>query len=605
MSFQTPSALWLLLGVPILIVIWLIRPQHENRRVSSSYIWRLSDRFMKRRLPLSNLTRWLVFLLQFLLVSGCAILAAGLIMGHGGKVDYLVILDSSASMRTKNEDGETRFDRAVKLIKDLAKETSDGHSLSVITAGEKAGYTVSGSSSRTEINDALGGLVCGWGGSALPEAMTLAQLFVYEHPSAEVILYTDQTVNEYDGLSVVDLSAEEWNAALTDLSVSSSGAGFEISARLTSWGRDERISVGLTVNDKLIYAENHDCLSGTAENISFTIGDISGISKIEISIDPGDALDADNRLVYYNDTEQTCDTALISDTPIYLSSAFSAVNRGEVSVIPSNAAPIALQTGIFDLYVFDGCAPESFPVLGTIVLINLPSLPEGLSSAGESDQPGQLMASAAGSGYQTKLLSDLTLDRVSIAKHQRVNASDDWTTVCSVSEDPVLLVRSNGIGQTTVVLLFDLHDSNLPMKADFVGFVRNLLNLAVPPLADKKIVTVGDKLTVTVPQTANHLSVISPEGETTVFDYESEAEYKALSAGPHRLICDDYETGFFAVIPESEGHRQTTESLSISHETAETGAEPVEAVSGLWKIIAAVLLLILLAEWGIYLYEQY
>ena len=191
MSFQTPSALWLLLGVPILIVIWLIRPQHENRRVSSSYIWRLSDRFMKRRLPLSNLTRWLVFLLQFLLVSGCAILAAGLIMGHGGKVDYLVILDSSASMRTKNEDGETRFDRAVKLIKDLAKETSDGHSLSVITAGEKAGYTVSGSSSRTEINDALGGLVCGWGGSALPEAMTLAQLFVYEHPSAEVILYTD------------------------------------------------------------------------------------------------------------------------------------------------------------------------------------------------------------------------------------------------------------------------------------------------------------------------------------------------------------------------------------------------------------------------------
>ncbi len=53
MSFQNPAGLWLLLGIPVLIAIWLIRPQHENRRVSSSYIWRLSDRFMKRRLPIT------------------------------------------------------------------------------------------------------------------------------------------------------------------------------------------------------------------------------------------------------------------------------------------------------------------------------------------------------------------------------------------------------------------------------------------------------------------------------------------------------------------------------------------------------------------------
>ena len=82
MRFQNPAGLWLLCGIPVLILIWLIRPRHEDRRVSSSYIWRLSDRFMKKRLPFTLLARWLVFLLQLLLVTGGAFLA-GSRGGHG------------------------------------------------------------------------------------------------------------------------------------------------------------------------------------------------------------------------------------------------------------------------------------------------------------------------------------------------------------------------------------------------------------------------------------------------------------------------------------------------------------------------------------------
>ena len=145
MSFQNPSGLWLLLGVPVLILIWLIRPQHENRRVSSSYIWRLSDRFMKRRLPLTAFRRWLIFLLQLLLVSGGAFLAARPVLENGGQVDYLVILDASASMRTETEEGVTRYDAAADMIRKLAKEVSDGHTLTLITAGEEARTVLSAS----------------------------------------------------------------------------------------------------------------------------------------------------------------------------------------------------------------------------------------------------------------------------------------------------------------------------------------------------------------------------------------------------------------------------------------------------------------------------
>ena len=50
MRFLNPAGLWLLLGVPILIIIYLIKAHHEERQVSSTYIWKLSEKFMKKRL---------------------------------------------------------------------------------------------------------------------------------------------------------------------------------------------------------------------------------------------------------------------------------------------------------------------------------------------------------------------------------------------------------------------------------------------------------------------------------------------------------------------------------------------------------------------------
>ena len=63
MSFLNPSGLWLLLGIPVLIVIYLIKAQHEDRPVSSTYIWKLSSKFMKKRLPMQRIRKILMFLL--------------------------------------------------------------------------------------------------------------------------------------------------------------------------------------------------------------------------------------------------------------------------------------------------------------------------------------------------------------------------------------------------------------------------------------------------------------------------------------------------------------------------------------------------------------
>ena len=76
MRFLNPTGLWLLLGIPILIIIYLIKAQHEERAVSSTFVWKLSERFAKKRLPFTRLRRIMLFILQLLLIIVAAMMAA-------------------------------------------------------------------------------------------------------------------------------------------------------------------------------------------------------------------------------------------------------------------------------------------------------------------------------------------------------------------------------------------------------------------------------------------------------------------------------------------------------------------------------------------------
>ena len=600
MSFQNPAGLWLLLGIPVLIAIWLIRPQHENRRVSSSYIWRLSDRFMKRRLPITLFERWLVFVLQLLLVTGGAFLAARPVLSRENRADYLVILDASASMRTVTESGLTRYEAAAEMICSLAKETGRGHTVTVITAGEEARTVVSESSSRKEISDALAAAPCGWGTSAMSGAMTLAQLFCYEHPEAEVIVYTDQAVDEADNLTVVSLDRGEWNASLTGLCVTRDGeGGCTLEADLTSWGRDAVIAVGLSVNGRLAEAANTSCAADTPVKVSFSVPDADKIAWAALRIEPGDALDADNQIAYFPDNERPCDTLLVSEAPLYLETALRALDRGRIRL---SDGPVE---GDFDLVLCDGSVPDEIPAAGAVLLINPDRMPEGIEAAGVSEEAAGLVASAADSGMKEKLLRLMKLGNISVAKHISAEASDRWITVCSAGSEPVLLARTTEEGGTLAVLLFDLHDSNLPLTTDFVYLMRNLMNIAVPSLLELRLTEVGQSQRVNLSPNTASVSVTAPDGTVALFEDGDGGTMKIVLPGVYTVEAGEEETGFFASIPKGESAPQSISSLSLIPAEGTEEETPENAESGMWRIVAAVMLILLLCEWGIWVYEQF
>lgn len=77
MSFYFPLGLLGLLGIPVLILIYVIKSKYTEQTIASTYLWELSEKFLKKRKPVSKLTGILTLILQML-----AVIAASLLIAH-------------------------------------------------------------------------------------------------------------------------------------------------------------------------------------------------------------------------------------------------------------------------------------------------------------------------------------------------------------------------------------------------------------------------------------------------------------------------------------------------------------------------------------------
>ena len=68
MSFLNPAGLWGLLGIPALILIYIIKPKFLEKKVTSTFIWKLSQKYQKKKLPwqITNLLLFVMFLVHYL-----------------------------------------------------------------------------------------------------------------------------------------------------------------------------------------------------------------------------------------------------------------------------------------------------------------------------------------------------------------------------------------------------------------------------------------------------------------------------------------------------------------------------------------------------------
>jgi len=271
-----------LLGIVALIIIYIIKPNFQQKFISSTHVWNLSLKYRRRRIPINKLRNLLLILCQVLILTSCALILAKPVIAAEKAQEYnekIVIIDASANMKAINN-GKTRFERAIEMVKDLAAEVlnEDDGKISIIIADDKANmysmelmnefdgelYTKDVSrldasfseQLQLELGDLLNYLsygrvdeYCTFGSADIDGAMKLAETLLDIYPDSEVLYYTGTEYIDSGIVKVVDVKEEgEHNAAiLTGTASISQYYTYTFAVDVAIYGVDAEAAVTFTV----------------------------------------------------------------------------------------------------------------------------------------------------------------------------------------------------------------------------------------------------------------------------------------------------------------------------------------------------------------------
>lgn len=601
MKLLNPAGLWLLLGIPVLIFIYLIRPHHEERAVSSTFMWKLSQKFMKKQLPMQRLQRIVLFILQLLLLICAALLIARPALITGKSTEYIAIIDASASMQTVDENGISRFRRAVEDAKQLTEHLPHGHRISVILAGDNAQYLIQSADSASRVKLALEGADCGSGGCNTDKALELAQQLCSRGKS-EVIFYTDAPGEKTNNVRIEDMSTGEWNLSVDGLSIDFDDDGNEyVVANVTSHNRDTAATVGLKMNGMLLTAKSMELAANEQMELHFAVENLEPGSIIEAFVDVKDGLPLDNRYSLCTGYSRVYNVLLLSKAPFYIEKALMSLEN--CSVIVTDDPKRATEAG-YDLYIYDGIFPEEYPQNGAVLQFGVGNLPNGMEALKEETTPARL-SKLSGSH---KLYEGLMLTDTTVSRYTPLAGSARWEKVLTCTMEPVCLTGVNDLGMRTTVFSFDLHDSNLPMQTDYVVLMKNIVEASVFDLIPGSDFAVGTNLELAVLPNAQQMYLNLPDGSVLDLTPEGGRCTVALDQiGVHTAVATTPAGGefgdFFVHIPEGENLTVPHGILSVA--PAVNVSDGSDAITELWIYVAAAMLVLLILEWGVYFREQY
>ena len=126
MRFLYPLGLLGLIGVPILIIIYIIKNKYTEQTIPSTYLWELSERFLKRKKRVNPLAGLLRLILQLRMVISLSFaLAHPIVLLPNQAQELCFLIDASGSMNM-TVDGESRLDRAKAYAEEQIKGSVEG-----------------------------------------------------------------------------------------------------------------------------------------------------------------------------------------------------------------------------------------------------------------------------------------------------------------------------------------------------------------------------------------------------------------------------------------------------------------------------------------------
>ena len=612
MTLLTPLGLLGLIGIIVLIIIYIIKPNYQQKFISSTYIWKLSLKYRKKRIPTSQLRNLLLILCQVLLLTAFALVLAQpnqVLRTRIREPEVIVIIDSSASMRTEL-DGETRFERAVEKAAKLATDTLDKNGfVSVILADESPAFlqqriSVADRLVLEEQWDALlmEDMECSYASSDIDGAVDICEEVIKVNPDVKIYLYTDkQYANVPKAITLENVSIpEEWNAAILDAYTQYEDNYYTFFVEVASYGHDLRLDVALN-----LYGVNARDNTEQGEQYTFTKTNIecTGDEPVKLIFVNQEFYEAnqeiydmaygDNLFIISNDKRvhayQSIHVSLLqTQTDTLLQDSFIRDNSFDIyggmkqvikiqyaSEKPNSFWPAALRqlrlvtedhwdiqiTEVkkgeepslkgFDFYIFEHEMPMLLPEDGVVWLVNPDFvLPNFGIRLGANASIGSSVALETTDEHP--VLNHINPENITVSAFKQMVLDGSYQTLLSLEQFPMLAVR-NEDNLKIAVMAFSLHFSNLPVLLEFPFLVYNMFTYFFPTTVTSNSFEVNE--TVVLNARGNELTVKETAEKFTEFPTEIVLQEPGTYTLQQKTFTGDLVTErIFVRIPKAESN---------------------------------------------------
>ena len=644
MTLLIPLGLLGLLSIVALIIIYIIKPNYQQKVVSSTFIWKLSLKYRKKRLPVSKLRNILLIICQVLILVSCALILARPSMVFKSTVsrnEIIAIIDSSVSMRTEYDE-ETRYERAVEGVKELAGNVlADGGTVSVILAGSETSYlaekvTQANSSVLMDELDALiadlDDLACSYGSSNMDEALALCENVLQENPTAKIYIYTDITYTiPTEGISVVNVAnSDEWNAAILNAYTEFEDGYYSLVVDVACYGIDTTMDLRVDINGanaldsseagvSISFIQPVTCSGDSTITVIFRNGDkqledyetgsesvifydISSVDKffsyqsIHIYLDENDSFRLDNFYEIYGGQKEVLKIQYASDRPNrFMNGALTVMKqkyaaRWDIQITEVKKEP---ETEGFDLYIFEHVMPEVMPTDGVVFLMDLDSAPRGSNLIVAGDLDLSKISVSLSRETDHPLLNNISVDDITVSRFNRIGTNDTSYEVLMGCEGlPVAMVKNEGASKV-LVLGFSVHYSNFVLLEHFPRMFINFFEYFYPATASDNSFEVGESITLN--SLGSELKCLENEEVYTEFP----AQQTFYVPGTYTFTQTTYFgkdmiTSIFVKIPSDESNiNKVVDSLTSPYKNV----KEIVSIDDLLLYFAIALFTLLFVEW--------
>ena len=460
MSFINPLGLLGLIGVLVLILIYIIKSKYKEYKISSTYIWELSEKFLQKKSPISKLSSLLSLILQILIVITLSFaLSHPIIAIPNSAKNYLFVVDTSARMHINN-----RIEIAKEKMREIVNESKNDSKFTIILSEEETVTLTDKLSDKNKVLQAIDTICASYLSNSLDSSINYAQNMFNQDKTLNVFLFTDSRYAYTNNIEVVNVENNESNISINNLKFKQIDDSINFYGTIISYNSDETVNLQLFIDDALKAESSVEVLKNKDANYSFTI-DYQDFEKAQVKITNEDSLVLDNEyIIYGNHSLDSYNVLLVSENPFYIKTLLTSISNVTLNSIDCKS--YTNQTG-YDLYIFDGYSPESLPEDGAIWLFNTP---KNISNAGftvqgdiKTDNGAKLSYTKNNNEIYNAITLGLSNSSISVSKFKQYSLITSYTTILYYENYPMVFAGFNDNGNRQVLFSFDLHDSNLPL----------------------------------------------------------------------------------------------------------------------------------------------